>query len=110
VAVLLDAGLRGGTGRWAARIRTAAQRRLAGLPRFAALVLCAVLVGCLAWSVTTTWNLGYPRRQSPTWSAALAKARAECSRGARTVQVPITPAPTHENWHVTLTCAQLGPG
>ena len=110
VAVLLDAGLRGGTGRWAGRIRTVAQRRLAGLPRFAALVLSAVLVGCLAWSVTTTWNLGYPRRQSPTWSAALANARAECGQGARTVQVPITPAPTHQNWHVTLTCAQLGPG
>jgi hypothetical protein len=109
VTVLFDAGLLGG-GRWTGRVGTASKRRLAGLARFAALLLCAVLTGCLAWSVTTTWPLKDPRRQQPTWSGALANARAECSRGARSVQVPITPPNTKQNWHVTLTCAQLGPG
>jgi hypothetical protein len=107
VTVLLDAGLPGAS-RWTGHIR-AGRRHLAALPRLAALILCAVLAGSLAWSVTTAWNLREPRRQHPTWSGALAGARAECGRGARTVQVPIAPASTRQHWHVTLTCAQLGP-
>jgi hypothetical protein len=110
VTVLLDAGLRADADGWAGQARSADLRHLARLPRLAALVLCTVLAGSLAWSVTTSWNLREPRRQQPTWSGALANARAECGRGARTVQVPITPPNTGQSWHVALTCAQLGTG
>lgn len=108
VAVPLDAGLRGHAGWEPGRLRTAARRRLAELPRFTAVALCAVLAGSLGWSVITNRNLMDTARQQPTWSGALANARAECGQGARTVQVPITPH-TAYNWHVTLTCAQLMP-
>jgi len=109
VTVLFDAGLPG-AGRRAGQARTADQRRLASLPRSAALVLCAVLAGSLALTVGTRWHIRDPWRQQPTWSGALATARAQCGRAARTVQVPITPPSTAYNWHVTLTCAQLGQG
>lgn len=107
VTVLLDSVLRGGAALWTSRIRTAAQRRLAGVPRFAALLVCAALAGCLAWSVTTSWNVTHRDREHPTWSGALASARAECSHGARTAWIPITPSGALR-WHVTLTCSELG--
>jgi hypothetical protein len=110
VTVLLDAGLPGAAGHWAGRARTAGRPRLASLPRFAALVLCAVLAVPLAWTVGTSWDVRDPWRQQPTWSAALATARAECAQATRTVRVPIAPPHTAHDWHVTLTCAQLGPG
>lgn len=107
VTVLLDSVLRGGAALWTSRIRTAAQRRLAGVPRFAALLVCAALAGCLAWSVTTSWNVTHRDREHPTWSGALASASAECSHGARTAWIPITPSGALR-WHVTLTCSELG--
>jgi hypothetical protein len=106
--VLLDSVLRGGTVLWASRAHSAAQRRIAGISRFAALFVCATLVGCLAWSITTSWNVTNADRQQPTWSAALASARAKCSHGARTAWIPITPRHGALPWHVTLSCAQLG--
>jgi hypothetical protein len=113
VTVLLDAALPGpAAGRaagpgWTA---SAGRRTLASLPRFAALALCAVLAWSLAVTVSTSWHLRQPRRQQPTWSGALVTARAECGGATRTVQLPIAPPNTAYHWHVTLTCAQLGPG
>jgi hypothetical protein len=109
LVVLLDSVLPGGAARRATHAAAPARRRPADAARIAAVVVSATLTGCLVWSVATGWHVPNPARQRPTWSAALASARAQCDRGARTVQVPITPR-NPPYWHVELTCAQLGAG
>jgi hypothetical protein len=102
--VLLDSVLPGGAAQSARDGATSVRPRPADAARRAAVVVCALLTCCLVWSVTTSWSTTNPSRQRPTWSAALATARAKCDQGARIVRVPITPV----NWYVTLTCAEWG--
>jgi hypothetical protein len=75
--------------------------------RLIAVVVCAALVACLAWSTAASWRVWNPHRLTPTWSAALASARVECSHGAHAVHLRITPPPPTRIWVVVLTCAQV---
>ncbi len=74
-----------------------------------AIALCAGLLICLGYSAVTSWRVSDPARSAPTWSAALDRAREQCSRGARRATVQITPKwPPH--WYVVLTCAEIEQG
>jgi hypothetical protein len=77
-----------------------------GYWRPVAVVLCGGLLACVSYSAVTSWRTPDPSRAAPTWSAALAAARRECGRGARTAALPITPVSVH-HWRVVLSCSQI---
>ena len=74
-----------------------------------AVILCAGLLACAGYSAVTSWRTPDPSRATPTWSAALATARRQCGRGARSARLPITPVSVH-NWRVVLSCSQIEDG
>jgi hypothetical protein len=101
--------LRDGSAPWAAGVRSAWLRVAGYVPRLAALTLCAALTACLAFSVVTDWNIPDKHRQSPTWPAALAGARAWCAHepGGATARIRIDASFPTDPWYVRLTCSEI---
>lgn len=80
--------------------------RWTGYCRPAAVILCTGLLACAGYAAVTSWRTPDPSRAAPTWSAALTAARTQCSHGARSATLPITPvSPLH--WRVILSCSQI---
>jgi hypothetical protein len=103
-AITADGPLRGGFARFGGFPRGGS------VPRLTAAVLCAALTGCLAFSVVTDWYSHEKDRQSPTWAASLASARAWCASqpGDKAVRLRITASHPAVPWYVTLNCSQVG--
>jgi hypothetical protein len=83
--------------------------RWTGYCRPAAVILCTGLLACVGYAAVTSWRTPDPYRATPTWSAALAAARAQCSRGASSATLPITPVSAF-HWRVVLSCSQIRDG
>jgi hypothetical protein len=83
--------------------------RWTGSCRPAAVILCTGLLACVGYTAVTSWRTPDPYRARPTWSAALAAARAQCSRGASSATLPITPV-SALHWRVVLSCSQIRDG
>ncbi len=86
--------------------------RWTGYCRPAAVILCTGLLACVGHAAVTSWRTPDPYRATPTWSAALTAARAQCSRGASSATLPITPiTPVSAlHWTVVLSCSQIRDG
>jgi hypothetical protein len=80
--------------------------RWTGYARPAAVILCTGLLACVSSTAVASWRAPDPYRAAPTWSGALAAARRQCSGGARSAALPITPV-SALHWKVVLTCSQI---
>jgi hypothetical protein len=83
--------------------------RWTGYCRPAAVILCSGLLACVGYAAVTSWRTPDPFRATPTWPAALAAARTQCSRGASSATLPITPV-SALRWRVVLSCSQIRDG
>jgi hypothetical protein len=83
--------------------------RWTGYCRPAAVILCSGLLACVGYAAVTSWRAPDLSRATPTWPAALAAARTQCSRGASSATLPITPV-SALHWRVVLSCSQIKDG